>query len=169
VKFPASIIYLGGLRQQHGSVGVGLALVEDLDDGDDVEGVDAAAPGAGEDDDEAVLLEAEGARVEGEGASAAGERHADRPLWQRGRHKPPDGQRRDLHHHRADAQLGGAVIEELVDEGEHHAGGHPQDPCPERQARLRRVVADWYRVPDLLDRVVVHLFLVVLACESMLR
>jgi hypothetical protein len=71
VKFPASIIYLGGLRQQHGSVGVGLALVEDLDDGDDVEGVDAAAPGAGEDDDEAVLLEAEGARVEGEGASAA--------------------------------------------------------------------------------------------------
>lgn len=147
---------LGGLRQQHGGVRVDLPPVEHLDDGDDVEGVDAGAAGAGEDSDEAVLLEAEGARVEGEGPGD--ERHADGTPRQRGRHEAADGQRRDLHQHRADAQLGRPVVEELVDEGEQHAGGHPQHPCPERQTRLRRVVGGGHRVPDLLDRVLVHLF-----------
>ena len=153
---------LGGLGEQHGGVGADLALVEHLDDGDDVHGIDAAGAGAGEDDDEAMLLEAEGPRVEGEGPAA----DAEAPRRLRRRHEAAEGQREDLHHHRADALLRGPVHEELVDEGEEHARREPQHPHPERQARLRRVVGHRHRVPDLLDRVVVHLLLHALLCSA---
>lgn len=132
-------------------------MVERLDDGQDMDGVDPAGAGAGKDGDEHVLLHGERPRVEGE--PPFGERHRpnDRRR-QRAGHPPPDRQRHDLHAHRRDRQLVGAVPEELVHKRQEDARDDAEHPRADRQARLRRVVGRRHRQPHLLHRTIIPFF-----------
>lgn len=129
-------------------------MVKSLYDGNDVHCVDTARARVCEDGDQHMLLQGEGAGVHREGP--ARERHVD-GCGREGRgHQPAQRKDRDLSTHGRYRNLVLAVAEELVQEGQDHAGRDPEDPCSERQGRLLRVVGDRDREPDLLDRVVVN-------------
>lgn len=120
---------LGAMGQEKSRNRVELAVVEGLDNCDDVDGIDRAGAGAGKDGDEDVLLEAKGAGVEGEGPAEEGE--LEDLIGEGGGHELPHGEDDDLRGDGADVQRVLPVPEELVDESKHHAADEPQKPCSE--------------------------------------
>lgn len=137
-----------------------MLLVEYPDGADDVDGVDAAGAGVGEDGDEDVLLHVERARVEGELPPAPPEEDA---VGDGGGHEVAQRHHRDLGGDGGDGERLLPVPEELVQEGEQHAGGCSQDPHAEGEDGRRGVVIDRHRQGHLLDGRVLFLFLLLLS------
>ena len=123
--------------------------VEDTDAGDDVDGIDGAGAGVGEDGDEHVLLDIERPRIKRELPRPATEEGV---LRQSRRHEAAERHDGDLRRDGGDGERLLAVPEELVEEGEHRARRRPQHPHPERQHRRLRLVAHWHRQRHQLHR-----------------
>lgn len=93
-------------------------MVKDFDSGNNVDGVDGAGAGVGEDGDENVLLDVEGSRIESEFPACSSEEHA---LSDRCGHELAERHHRDLGGDRSDGERLDAVPEELVQERQQHA------------------------------------------------
>lgn len=153
---PAIAQNLRGEDDEEGAEEAERLLVVGLHDGDGADGVGVAAAvgdaAVGEDGDDDVLLDVEGARVEVEAPEAAAEQ-PDLAVGQHGRHEAADGEHEDLGQDARDGERLRAVREEGVEEDEHHAGGEPQRPRPECHHRRRRVVRLRHHQRHLLHRV----------------
>lgn len=93
-------------------------LIENLNDGDNVNGVDGASTGVGEDGDEDMFLDVEGTGVEGELPTCTPEEDSVRDL---GGHELTQRHHRYLRRYGRDRQRLRSVPEELVEEGEERA------------------------------------------------
>ena len=132
--------------------------VEDLDGGDDVDSVDAAGAGIGEDGDENVLLHVEGAGIEGEFIAGVLEKG---PRRQSGGHETAERHDSDLGGDGADRERLLAVPEELVQKGEDETGEDAQNPHPEGQHGYIWVIRYRHGQRHLLYRRVLDFLLVV--------
>lgn len=111
--------------------------VERLDDRDDVNRVDGAGAGVGEDRDQNVLLDVERARVERELPRTSSEEDAIRDS---GGHEAAERHDGDLRGDGGDRERLLAVPEELVEEGEEGAGESSEEPHTEGEHREGGVV-----------------------------
>lgn len=135
-------MYLSGDDDEEGDEEADVFLIENLNDGDNVNGVDGAGAGVGEDGDEDVFLDVEGTGVEGELPTCAPEEDSVRDL---GSHELTQRHHRYLRGDGRDRQRLRSVPEELVQEGEERARQHPKNPHPECQHWQGRVVCGGHR------------------------
>lgn len=87
--------------------------VKDLDNGNNVNGIDSASTGVGKDSDENMLLDIEGTGVEGELVGGAWEEDAVRNF---GSHEATQWDHRDLGGDSSNGERLSAIPEELVQE-----------------------------------------------------
>lgn len=95
-----------------------MALIEDFDSGNDMNGIDSAGTGVSKDGDENMLLDIERTRVEGELVGRASEEDA---VGNFGSHEVAERDDGDLGRDGRDGERLCSVPEELVQEGEQDA------------------------------------------------
>lgn len=109
-----------------------MLLVEGFDARDDVNRVDGAGAGVGEDCDENVLLDIERARVERKLPPTSFE---EDPTCDLGSHQTAERNDGDLSGNGGDGERLFAEPEELVEKGEENAGQSSEEPHPEGENR----------------------------------
>ena len=129
--------------------------VESLNNGNNVNSINTAGATTSKDGNKNMFLQRERPRIQSK--RPIQHRNFKNPGRQSGRHQLSKRQRHNLSRHRRNIQLILPIPKKLIHKRQKTTRHQPQHPCSKRQGRLRRVIGDRNRQPDLLDRTVVFL------------